>query len=434
MMKYHDITGQHDARKKTKGRERLRTEKRDPLQSAFAPSHTSLTANSTKPSIEVFVGQRTRWDETGWDDEMEFVAFVSERPSGIPGTCNFSKCGILVKNIKLKQKFGLLTTRVDVKILDSTSMSVGKWTNQNSCRNYQMNLINFFLLNLPNFLINNTKLVLLLLLAGLFSTRHVIWLHASRDRGACGATNNVSARNTGTGIHMPLYSQRQSDGRSLARDSLSGVRLYREPVIPSQQVEETYFWGSKKKLLDDPASNSCKFEIIEGESVVVTGTVRIPVNIEDEKICNTFIDRNDNDKEEMNIKDIYKELKLRGYQYTNEFRGLRSASITGKNGHIAWTDNWVTFMDNILQMMILGQDSRSLFVPTKIRKARKLNVQESIFHPRLKCTRCNARYLSNRLDAKDDRYRLRHNRVCRGNVTRLSSIVESNREETRRKS
>ncbi|XP_025266595.1 fatty acid synthase-like isoform X1 [Camponotus floridanus] len=115
--------------------------------------------------------------------------------------------------------------------------------------------------------------------------------------------------------------------------------------------------------------DSCKFEIIEGDSPVVTGTVRIPINIEDEKICSTFVDRNDNDKEEMNIKDIYKELKLRGYQYTNEFRGLRSASITGKNGHIAWTDNWVTFMDNILQMMILGQDSRSLFVPTKIRKA-----------------------------------------------------------------
>jgi len=70
----------------------------------------------------------------------------------------------------------------------------------------------------------------------------------------------------------------------------------------------------------------------------------------------------------MNIKDIYKELKLRGYQYTGEFCGLRSASITGKNGHIAWTNNWVTFMDNMLQMMILGQNSRSLFVPTRIRK------------------------------------------------------------------
>lgn len=70
----------------------------------------------------------------------------------------------------------------------------------------------------------------------------------------------------------------------------------------------------------------------------------------------------------MNMKDIYKELKLRGYQYTGEFRGLRSASITGKNGHIAWTNNWVTFMDNMLQVLILGQNTKSLFVPTRIRK------------------------------------------------------------------
>lgn len=68
------------------------------------------------------------------------------------------------------------------------------------------------------------------------------------------------------------------------------------------------------------------------------------------------------------MKDIYKELKLRGYQYADKFRGLKSASITGKNGHIAWTYNWVTFMDNMLQMMILGQNTRSLFIPTRIRR------------------------------------------------------------------
>ncbi|XP_070170837.1 fatty acid synthase-like [Polyergus mexicanus] len=113
---------------------------------------------------------------------------------------------------------------------------------------------------------------------------------------------------------------------------------------------------------------SGKFEIMEGSNAVVTGTVRIPINIEDEKICITFIDRNDNDEEEMNMKDIYKELKLRGYQYTDKFRGLKSASIRGKNGHIVWTDNWTTFIHNMLQMMILGLDSRNLFVPTRIRK------------------------------------------------------------------
>jgi len=94
--------------------------------------------------------------------------------------------------------------------------------------------------------------------------------------------------------------------------------------------------------------------------------VRIPTNIENEKISNLveYID----DEEEMNTKDIYKELRLRGYQYTGLFRGLKSASHTGLNGHIAWKSNWTAFMDNMLQMKILGQSSRCLLIPTKIRK------------------------------------------------------------------
>ncbi|XP_072763442.1 fatty acid synthase-like [Anoplolepis gracilipes] len=137
------------------------------------------------------------------------------------------------------------------------------------------------------------------------------------------------------------------------------VNFLRSTVLSKQSPVEFTFMIQK---------GSSKFEIIEGASAVVTGTVRIPVNVEDEKICTTFIHRNDNDEEEMSMKDIYKELKLRGYQYSGEFRGLKSASIMGKNGHITWTDNWVTFMDSMLQMMILGQNSRSLFVPTNIRK------------------------------------------------------------------
>ncbi|XP_050452236.1 fatty acid synthase-like [Cataglyphis hispanica] len=137
------------------------------------------------------------------------------------------------------------------------------------------------------------------------------------------------------------------------------VNFLRSTILPKQSSIDL-------TLMMQKGSN--KFEIIEGNNIIVTGTVRIPINIEDEKICTTFIDRNDTDEEVMNTKDIYKELKLRDYQYTGEFRGLKSASIRGKNGHIVWTDNWATFMDNMLQMMILGLNSKSLFVPTRIRK------------------------------------------------------------------
>lgn len=70
----------------------------------------------------------------------------------------------------------------------------------------------------------------------------------------------------------------------------------------------------------------------------------------------------------MNANDIYKELRLRGYKYGGVFRGIKSSSITGSNGHIAWTFNWIAFMDNMLQMMILGQNSRDLLIPTRIDK------------------------------------------------------------------
>lgn len=94
--------------------------------------------------------------------------------------------------------------------------------------------------------------------------------------------------------------------------------------------------------------------------------MRIPSNLAEERIK---IDPRDNDdmEEVMKSKDIYKELRLRGYQYTGLFRALQSASTTGSQGHIAWV-NWVPFMDSMLQMKILGTDTRNLYVPTSIRK------------------------------------------------------------------
>ncbi|XP_070161148.1 fatty acid synthase-like [Polyergus mexicanus] len=111
------------------------------------------------------------------------------------------------------------------------------------------------------------------------------------------------------------------------------------------------------------------FEIIEGGNAVVTGTARITPDPAKEKIPSHFLRQNcENEEEVMTTKDIYKELKLRGYQYANLFRGLKSSSTTGKQGHIAWTNNWVTFLDNLLQIKILGIDMRSLYVPTEIQK------------------------------------------------------------------
>jgi len=41
-------------------------------------------------------------------------------------------------------------------LVDSISMSVRKWTNQNFCKNYEMRMINSFLLNISEFLDNRS--------------------------------------------------------------------------------------------------------------------------------------------------------------------------------------------------------------------------------------------------------------------------------------
>jgi len=91
-------------------------------------------------------------------------------------------------------------------------------------------------------------------------------------------------------------------------------------------------------------------------------------NPEQEMIPTNLLSENNDEEEYMNARDIYKELKLRGYQYNDWFRGLKSASISGKNGHIIWRNNWLTFMDTMLQMYILGYDTNDLYIPTSIQK------------------------------------------------------------------
>ncbi|XP_077184140.1 fatty acid synthase [Paroedura picta] len=65
--------------------------------------------------------------------------------------------------------------------------------------------------------------------------------------------------------------------------------------------------------------------------------------------------------------DIYKELRLRGYDYGPTFQGLLESSSDGTSGKVLWNENWVTFLDTLLHLIILGETGRSLRLPTRIR-------------------------------------------------------------------
>lgn len=108
------------------------------------------------------------------------------------------------------------------------------------------------------------------------------------------------------------------------------------------------------------------FEISEGKTAIVTGTIRSVK----EKIPMTEISEQHNGNcPKLTKDDFYKELRLRGYNYAGIFQSVAEANGDGTCGKIAWIDNnWPAFMDCLLQVNILSIDSRSLYLPTSIRK------------------------------------------------------------------
>ncbi|KAI5631498.1 KR domain-containing protein [Phthorimaea operculella] len=117
---------------------------------------------------------------------------------------------------------------------------------------------------------------------------------------------------------------------------------------------------------------SGKFEIVENKTPVVTGRIREMNNAEDKtnSVLKALKQRKNEDSQNimMNSKDFYKELNIRGYQYKGVFRGVKRCSVDGRFGMLAWEDNWISFLDTMLQVKIVSQDTRALYVPTRIER------------------------------------------------------------------
>uniref|UniRef100_A0A7N5ZVY8 Fatty acid synthase n=1 Tax=Anabas testudineus TaxID=64144 RepID=A0A7N5ZVY8_ANATE len=118
------------------------------------------------------------------------------------------------------------------------------------------------------------------------------------------------------------------------------VTIHRATVLPktgSVQLEVQLM----------PASN--KFEVSENGNLAVSGRY------------------GGDPKMKLTDHDIYKELRLRGYDYGKTFQGILESNKEGDSGKLQWTGNWVTFLDTMLQMIVVGLPGRSLRLPTRIR-------------------------------------------------------------------
>lgn len=113
---------------------------------------------------------------------------------------------------------------------------------------------------------------------------------------------------------------------------------------------------------------SGRFEICEGGSLAVSGKIYVPENIELEQLPLDPLNK-DTTALQLKTNDIYKELRLRGYDYAGLFRGVSESDSKAVTGRLQWEENWVSFIDTMLQFSILGKDLRELYLPTRIERA-----------------------------------------------------------------
>ncbi|KAJ4448693.1 hypothetical protein ANN_00083 [Periplaneta americana] len=138
------------------------------------------------------------------------------------------------------------------------------------------------------------------------------------------------------------------------------VHFHRATTFPKDAIVELVVMVQKV---------SGNFEVVEGKTAVVTGSFYLSDNISEDMVeLEPPAPACGDDELGLTSRDIYKELRLRGYHYKGIFRSIVSADCSGRVGNIRWNNNWVAFMDSMMQMQLLHKDTRALAVPTFIQK------------------------------------------------------------------
>jgi hypothetical protein len=116
------------------------------------------------------------------------------------------------------------------------------------------------------------------------------------------------------------------------------------------------------------------FELVEGENVIVTGRVCVHESINKIEQLKMLVHQHLTHLNErkrvvdlLEQEEIYRELKMRGYEYNGEFQPILRADMEGTCGEVMWTGKWIPFLDAMLQLNTLGCEKRGLLLPTRIR-------------------------------------------------------------------
>ncbi|KAK6634166.1 hypothetical protein RUM44_004774 [Polyplax serrata] len=140
---------------------------------------------------------------------------------------------------------------------------------------------------------------------------------------------------------------------------IENMKFHRATILPKD---------GKVKFLINILEGSGEFEIFESGSVAASGTIYSPDDVNKE-FLNLTVENSPPGYLNLTKTDVYKDLKLRGYDYDGIFRGILQSDNNGTNGELEWNDNYISFMDTMLQFSILGISTRELYLPVRLQKA-----------------------------------------------------------------
>ncbi|XP_075559826.1 fatty acid synthase-like [Dermacentor variabilis] len=136
------------------------------------------------------------------------------------------------------------------------------------------------------------------------------------------------------------------------------VKLHKNIVLP-----ET----STLRLVVTIMYSSGEFEVCEeGGAVAASGSVRVAEGGSSAIDTDLPMTCAESTAYELDAEDIYKELAVRGYDYQGAFRGITQAGIQEPRGKLQWKENWVTFVDSMIQYIMFKSPARVHRMPASI--------------------------------------------------------------------
>ncbi|XP_011867181.1 PREDICTED: fatty acid synthase-like, partial [Vollenhovia emeryi] len=136
------------------------------------------------------------------------------------------------------------------------------------------------------------------------------------------------------------------------------LRFYRPNIIPKEgpvKFSITLFKGSGD------------FEICENDTIVASGNVRVSEGIDKDHLnLPPSVSPRNQETVLLNTKDIYKKLRLCGYDYCDIFQGIKSCDNDGITGELYWFNQWVPYIDSMFQLNVLFTSHNLLYLPSHI--------------------------------------------------------------------